>query len=289
MNYFKTGLLMAAMTVILVMVGHFIDAGVGSNMFTVIFLFIALGINFVSYWYSDKIVLSLYRAKPLSKNQAPELHDIIERLSQRAGMPKPRLYIAPMDVPNAFATGRNPENAVVCVTSGIMRLLPRRELEGVLAHELSHVKHYDTLVMSVTAAIAGIISLVGRIAFWTALLGGGGRADDDNVLGHLFMIIIAPLMAVMIQLAVSRTREYKADEQGGRLCGDPDALADALERMEAYAKRSKQKPVPATSHLFIVNPAAGKKSLLELFSTHPSTAKRVRKLRELAAGLNTAY
>jgi len=283
MNRLKTGVLMAALTVLLVYVGHLIDLHYGGNTFMFLFLFLSLGMNFVSYWYSDKIVLTLYRARPVSAGEAPELYDIVRRLTARAKIPMPRIYIVPMDVPNAFATGRNPSHAAVCVTQGILRALSRRELEGVLAHELSHVKHYDTLTMSVCAAIAGIITVVGRMVFWMGLFGGGGRNRNENPLGMLFLMIVAPLLAVMIQLAVSRSREYKADESGGRLTGDPDALADALLRLEDAARRSRVQPIPATSHLFIVNPAVGnKRGGFDLFSTHPATAKRVARLRELA-------
>lgn len=285
-NYLVTGLLMVGLMAVLMTVGHFLDLRYGGNTFTLVFLFVGLGMNFVSYWYSDKIVLTMYRAKPLAENQAPELYAMIRRLSQKAGIPMPRVFTIPTEHPNAFATGRNPSHAAVCVTDGIVRALSQRELEGVIAHELSHVKHYDTLIMAFCAAIAGLIMLVGRIATWTLLL-GGGRRDNDNALGQLFLIIVAPLLALIIQLAVSRSREYKADERGGRLTGDPEALADALLRLEAYARRSRVQPLPATSHLFIVNPAVGSgKGGFDLFSTHPSTAKRVKRLRNLAGKIH---
>lgn len=284
MNHAKTALLMAALTALLVGVGHFIDIRYQSNSFAFIFLVFGLGMNFVSYWFSDKIILALYGAKPVSEQQAPGLVDMVRRLSQRAGIPMPKVYIVPMDTPNAFATGRNPSHAAVCVTEGIMRLLPQRELEGVLAHELSHVKHYDTLIMTFCAAIAGIISFIGRMAIWSALLGGGGRGRrNDNALGMLFVMILAPLLALMIQMAISRSREYKADDGGGRLSGDPNSLADALLRMEEYAHTGSVQPVPATQHMFIINPAVGKRGGgFDLFQTHPATSKRVARLRELA-------
>lgn len=284
MNYFKTGLLMATLTALLVFVGHFIDVHYKTNSFALMFLLIGLGMNFISYWFSDKIILALYKAKPVTETQAPELFNIIRRLSQRANIPMPKVYVVPMEAPNAFATGRNPSHAAVCVTEGILHLLPERELEGVLAHELSHVRHYDTLIMTFCAAIAGIISFLGRMALWSALLGGGGsRKRDDNALGMLFVMILAPFLALMIQLAISRSREYRADEGGGRLTGNPDSLADALLRLEEYSRRAPVQVVPATQHLFIVNPAVGRRGGgLDLFSTHPATAKRVSRLRELA-------
>jgi len=282
MNRVKTGLLMVSLMILLVFAGHLIDMKYGGSTFTILFLAIGLGMNFVSYWYSDKIVLMMYKARPLSENEAPELHNMVKNLSERAKIPMPRIYIAPLDAPNAFATGRNPSHAVVCVTQGILRLLPTRELRGVLAHEISHVKHYDTLIMTVCAAIAGIIMLLGRMVFWSALF--GGRRNNGNPLGQLFLILVAPFLALMIQMAISRSREFKADEGGGRLSGDPDSLADALVRLEGFAKRARFQPVPATSHLFIVNPAVeNRRSVFDLFSTHPATAKRVKRLRELAA------
>ena len=284
MNQAKTALLMAALTALLVGVGHIIDIRLQSNVFAFIFLIFGLGTNLVTYWFSDRIIFALYRVRPIQEQQAPALFNMVERLSQRAGIPMPKIGIIPMDTPNAFATGRNPSHASVCVTEGIMRLLPQRELEGVLAHEISHVKHYDTLIMTFCAAISGIISFVGRMAIWSVLLGGGGRdRRNGNALGALFIMILAPLLAVMIQLAISRSREFKADDGGGRLTGDPDALADALLNMEKYASMGRIQPVPATQHMFIINPAAGnRRGGFDLFSTHPATEKRVALLRELA-------
>lgn len=273
---------MVALMGLLLLVGHFLDARYGGYTFTVIFLLFGLGMNFVTYWFSDKIVLAMYKAQPVNERSAPELYDMVKKLSKKAGIPFPRVYIAPMHIPNAFATGRNPSHAAVCVTEGILQTLPRNELEGVLAHELSHVKHYDTLIMTVCAAIAGIIMFVSRMALWSALL-GGRRRNDGNALAQLFLIIVAPLLALMIQMMISRTREYKADEGGGRLTGDPESLANALMRLEAAARHIPFQPLPATSHLFIVNPAvAEKKGSFDLFSTHPATSKRVQRLRELA-------
>jgi heat shock protein HtpX len=284
MNYIKTGLLMVMLMGLLLFVGHILDARSGGYMFTVIFLFFGLGMNFITYWFSDKIVLALYKARPVSEMQEPELYNIVKNLSRKAGIPCPRVYIAPMHIPNAFATGRSPSHAAVCVTEGILQTLPRNELEGVLAHELSHVKHYDTLIMTMCAAIAGIIMFISRMALWSALL--GGRRRNDNALGQIFLIIIAPLLALMIQMMISRTREYKADEAGGRLTGDPESLADALLRLESAARHIPFEPMPATSHLFIVNPAVeGKKRSFDLFSTHPATSKRVQRLKDLAMRL----
>jgi heat shock protein HtpX len=286
MNYIKIALLMATLIAILVFVGHLFDQKYGGNFFSILFLFIGLGINFISYWYSDKIVLGIYRAQPVRESEMPELYDMIRRLSEHAGIPMPKIYITPMNLPNAFATGRNPSHAAVCVTSGLLDMLSQREIEGVLAHELSHVKHNDTLIMSICAAIAGMISLLGRLAFYSSLF--GDRRRNSNALGQIFLIIIAPFLALMIQLAISRSREYKADEGGGRLSGDPDALADALLRLEDAAKHARMQPIPATSHLFIVNPAVGGGSLLNIFSTHPPTTKRVARLREMAHRLDNS-
>lgn len=275
---------MVALMGLLLFVGHILDMRYGGYTFTVIFLFIGLGINFVNYWYSDKIVLAMYKARPVTEMQEPKLYNTVKRLSRKAGIPCPRVYIAPLHIPNAFATGRNPSHAAVCVTEGILQTLPPDELEGVLAHELSHVKHYDTLIMTVCAAVAGIIMFISRIALWSAIL--GGRRRNSNALGQLFLIIIAPLLALMIQMMISRTREYKADEAGGRLTGNPEGLANGLLRLESAARHIPFQPVPATSHLFIVNPAVeGKKRSFDWFSTHPATSKRVQKLRDLARRL----
>jgi len=280
MNYIKITLLMALLVAILGFVGHLFDLKSGGNSFLILFVFIALGINFISYWYSDKIVLAIYAAQPVRETDMPDLYDMIKRLSKNAGIPMPKIYITPMNVPNAFATGRSPSHAAVCVTAGLLNMLPQREIEGVLAHELNHVKHNDTLIMCICASIAGMISLLGRMVFFSSMF--GGRRRDSNAFAQLFLILIAPILALMIQMAISRSNEYKADEGGGKLSGDPDALADALLRLEEAAKHSQMQPVPATSHLFIVNPAVGSGSLLNIFSTHPPTAKRVARLRELA-------
>ena len=284
MNHVKTAMLMLFLTALLIGMGLVLDSRVGGYTFTVIFFIISLGINLVSYWFSDRIVLALYRARPLTPQEAPDVHAMVHDLAARAEIPVPRLYIAPMDIPNAFATGRNPSNAVVCVTNGILNLLSRRELKGVLAHEISHVVHYDTLLMTVCAAIAGGIMFLSRIFFYSSM--SGGRRRGGNPLLGLIVFMLAPILALMIQMAISRSREFDADAGGGRLSSDPEALASALLRMEEYAKRAHMEPIPATSHMFIVNPAVGKGGF-DLFSTHPATEKRVARLRDLARNLGS--
>ena len=284
MNTFKTTVLLAALTGLLMAVGAFFG---GTNGMTIMFV-IALVMNFVSYWYSDKIVLNMYGAREVQAQQAPELVRLVAGLAQKARLPMPRVYIMNTDVPNAFATGRDPAHAAVAVTTGIMRALDSEELEGVLAHELSHVKNRDTLISTIVATIAGVITMIANIAQWTALL-GFGRDDNDNGIGGLisfvFLVILAPLAATLIQLGVSRTREYQADHDGALTSGKPLALARALEKIEYYARhRALPEATPATAHMFIVNPFSGRGDwALSLFSTHPATAQRVAKLKELAA------
>ena len=245
---------------------------------------IAAIMNFVSYWFSDKIVLALYRAKLVDQSQAPELHNIVQGLAQRMHMPMPRLFIIPTDAPNAFATGRNPEHAAVAVTDGIMRLLNRAELEGVLAHELSHVSNRDILISSVAATLAGAIMMIARIAQFSMWFGGGSRDDNrgGNPLGLLLMAILAPIAAMLIQLAISRSREYAADETGARVIGHGAGLASALEKLKYASKKMPLQADPATAHLFIVKPFTGS-TLLELFSTHPPLEKRIERLRQMPA------
>ncbi len=288
MNTLKTTLLMALLTGILVAVG----GSFGGQQGAMIMLVISIGMNFFSYWYSDTIVLKAYGAREVSRAQAPELYGLVERLARRAGLPMPKVCVIQSDVPNAFATGRNPEHAAVAVTTGIMESLNYEELGGVLAHELSHVKHRDTLISTVAASIAGVISMIANIAQWAAIFGMGGRSNDrDNgggALGMLFTIIVAPLAATMIQLAISRSREYEADKSGGEICGDPLALASALEKLEYYAAhmRPMRNASTATAHLFIVNPLKNAKvNFASLFSTHPATADRIARLREQARGM----
>ena len=281
MNTLKTTMLMALLTGILVAVGGAIGGQSGATLM----LIISFGMNFFSYWYSDSIVLKMYDARPVTPTQAPDLYNMVEGLAQNADIPMPRVYIIDTDVPNAFATGRNPANGVVAVTTGIMRTLQYEELRGVVAHELAHIKNRDTLISTVVASIAGVISWIGTMAQWAAIFGSNRDEEEGGGFGGmLFTIIIAPLAATLIQMGISRSREYEADEQGGKICGDPMALANALQKIEHYAKHAvMQQATPATSHLFIINPLSGVgSSIMSLFSTHPETAKRVAKLQEQA-------
>jgi heat shock protein HtpX len=280
MNGLKTALLLGLMTALVLGIGNLVGGRQGM-MFAFV---IAAIMNFVSYWFSDKIVLALYRAQPVDHSKAPELYSIVQGLAQRMHMPMPRLFIIPTDAPNAFATGRNPEHAAVAVTEGIMRLLNREELEGVLAHELSHVSNRDILISSVAATLAGAIMMIARIAQFSMWFGGGSRDDNrgGNPLGLLLMAILAPIAAMLIQLAISRSREYAADETGARVIGHGAGLANALEKLQSASKRMPLKADPATAHLFIVKPFTGS-TLLELFSTHPPLDKRIERLRRMPA------
>lgn len=237
--------------------------------------------NFFAYWNSDKIVLRLYNARQVSKAESPDFYGLVENLAHKAGMPMPKVYVIPSDTPNAFATGRNPEHAAVAATQGIMRILTRDELEGVMAHELSHVMNRDTLVSTIAATFAGAISMLGNMLQWATLFGMGGRDDDEgggSMLGGLALAILAPIAAMLIQMAVSRSREYMADESGARLCGKPQALASALGKLQQAAHMTPmQEATPATSHMFIVNPLTTMR-LASLFSTHPATEDRIARL-----------
>ena len=285
MNTLKTTLLMALLSGILVAVG----GAIGGSHGAAIMLLISLGMNFFSYWYSDSIVLRAYSAQEVTAEQAPELYRLVANLAANAGLPMPKVCIIDSDVPNAFATGRNPSHAAVAVTTGIMRVLQYDELGGVLAHELSHIKRRDTLISTIAASIAGVISMIANIAQWAAIFGMGRSDDDDNggLVGSLFTIIVAPIAAMLIQMAISRSREYEADKSGGQICGNPLALASALEKIEYYAQHARpmEQATPATSHLFIVNPLKNSgRALMSLFSTHPATADRIARLRAQAAG-----
>lgn len=244
---------------------------------------LACAMNFGAYWWSDKLVLSVYRAQPLSENDAPEIHQIVRELSAKAQMPVPRIYLIPSAAPNAFATGRNPQHAVVAVTQGIFELLNAEELKGVLAHELAHVYHRDILTSSIAATLAGAISMIANMVRWTLMLGGTNREDgrESNPVALLFMAILMPVAAMLIQLAVSRSREYHADETGAGLCGNPLYLASALQKLENASKKIPMQADPASSHLFIVNPLrAG--SFAALFSTHPPVQDRIARLERMA-------
>ncbi|MGI6091655.1 MAG: zinc metalloprotease HtpX [Veillonellaceae bacterium] len=282
MNSLKTTLLLAGLTGLLLAVGNMFG---GTQGMTFMFI-ISMLMNFGSYWFSDKIVLKMYGGREVTASQAPDLIRMVSNLAQRAKMPMPRVFIIDSQVPNAFATGRNPENGVVAVTTGIMQALNYEELEGVVAHELSHIKNRDTLISTIVATIAGIITMIAHIAQWAAIFGRGD--DEDGGIGgiveFIFLIVIAPLAATLIQLGVSRSREFQADETGGLMCANPLALASALRKIEYYAKHAVMpQATPATSHMFIVNPLSGVRSWTSnLFSTHPSTDQRVAKLEELA-------
>ena len=284
MNTIKTAALMALLGAVLVACG----GALGGHQGAMIMLVIALGVNFWSYWYSDTMVLKMYRAKPITRAQAPELYGLVEKLAQKADLPMPKVCVINSETPNAFATGRSPSHAAVAVTTGIMRILDYDELSGVLAHELSHIRHRDTLISTVAASMATVISYIAQMAQWAAIFGAGRSSDrDDNggALGFLFTIIVAPLAAMLIQLAISRAREYDADESGGELCGNPRYLSRALEKLDYAAThlRPMDAATPGTAHLFIVNPLKNAKmSLAGLFSTHPSTAERVARLEAQA-------
>ena len=283
MNTLKTAVLMALLTGLLVAVGAMFGGRSGAS----IMLLISLGINFFSYWYSDSIVLKAYDAQEVTPTQAPELYKMVEKLVQRADLPMPKVYIIDTDIPNAFATGRNPAHAAVAVTTGIMRTLQYDELSGVIAHELAHIKHRDTLISTIVASVAGVISWIGSMAQWAAIFGVGRSEEEEDgggMLGMLFTIIVAPLAAFLIQMAISRSREFDADETGGQICGNPLSLAAALEKIDYYAKNAvMQQATPSTAHLFIINPLAGSgQKIMNLFSTHPATEVRVARLKEQA-------
>ncbi|MGH8058039.1 MAG: zinc metalloprotease HtpX [Candidatus Entotheonellia bacterium] len=280
-NVLRTTVLLAALTALFLVIG----AALGGNQGMVIAFIFALAMNVASYWFSDKIVLTMYGAREVSLHEAPELYRLVQRLAQRAGIPMPRVYIIASDSPNAFATGRNPQHGAVAVTEGIMRLLDEQELAGVLAHELGHIRNRDTLIMTVAATLAGAITMLAHMAQWGALFGGFGRRDDDEqggggMLGLLFMAILAPIAATLIQLAISRAREYFADRTGAAISGTPAGLARALEKLHYASQRLPLQTNPATAHLFIVNPLTGG-SFMTLFSTHPPIEERIRRLRSL--------
>jgi heat shock protein HtpX len=267
-------MLLAALTAMLVAAGYYIG---GTMEWAVIALVCAGLMNFIMFWFSDKIVLSMYRAKQVSRADSPQLYDIVERLAQKARMPMPKVYIIPTDNPNAFATGRSPSKAAVAATYGILRILSMEELEGVMAHELAHVKNRDTLISTVAATLGGAIGFLSRMLLFSR----GGRGNKAQAIGALVMMILAPLVAALIQMAVSRSREYKADETGGRMCGNPGSLASALEKLQrgaSIAPMPEEMGSPATSHMFIVNPFRAN-MVAKLFSTHPPTEERVRRLR----------
>lgn len=281
MERVKVFLLMGVLTALLVVLGGYFGGQSGAILFFVM----AAAMNFAMYWWSDKAVLKMYRARIVERSDAPELYDMVDRLRQRAGLPMPTVAIAASEQPNAFATGRNPEHAVVCYTAGILKLISREELEGVTAHELAHVKHRHMLVGTVAATMAGAIAMLGRVVQWGAIFGGlGGRNDrEGSGIGLLAMAIVAPIAAMVIQFAISRQNEFQADESGAEISGKPLQLAGALRKLDDYSHRIPMNVNPAAAQLAIVNPlAGGRRGLLNLFSTHPSTEERVARLEALA-------
>ncbi len=279
-NQLKTILLLGLLTGLLLWVGHLFGGINGLRIMLVFSLLMNLG----TYWFSDKIVLKMYHAKPVSKNEAPEIHKIVEELSKTAGIPKPKIYLVNNEVPNAFATGRNPQNAAVAVTSGILKVLSKEELKGVLAHELAHVKNRDTLITTIAATIASVISYTAYMAHWAAIFGGFGGRDDNrggsDIASFLVLVILTPVIATLLQLALSRSREFLADESGARYCRNGLPLANALQKLDTAANLLPLKGNSATGGLFIVNPFRGQ-ALVKLFSTHPSTSERTKRLKAM--------
>ncbi len=281
MNGLKTMVLMVTLTLMLVGFGAILGGKTGMT----IALLMAFVMNFITYWFSDKIVLKMYGAREVSEAEAPQLYSMVRSLSQRAGLPMPRVCIIDEDQPNAFATGRNPAHGTVAVTTGIMRILSREELEGVIAHELAHIKNRDILVSTVAATIAGAISYLAQMAQWAAIF--GGRSDDEeggsNPIAAIVMMIVGPIAAMLVQMAISRAREYGADEGGARICGNPMYLANALKKLHMASQQIPLDANPATSHMFIVNPLTGG-GILRLFSTHPPIEDRIERLQAMRLG-----
>lgn len=278
MNGLKTMVLMVTLTLMLVGIGGILGGKSGMTFA----LIMAFGMNFITYWFSDKIVLKMYGAKPVTEADAPDLYSMVRRLAHRAEIPMPKVYIMDEDQPNAFATGRNPQKGVVAVTTGIMRILSREELEGVIAHELAHIKHRDILVGTVAATIAGAISYLAQMAQWAAIF--GGRSNDEegssNPIASIVMMIVGPIAAMLVQMAISRSREYGADAGGARIAGNPMHLANALKKLHMASQRIPMDANPATSHMFIVNPLTGG-GILKLFSTHPPMEERIARLESM--------
>jgi heat shock protein HtpX len=283
-NWFKTTLLLGVLTALIVWIGHLF----GGRQGMVLAFILAIGMNFFSYWYSDRIVLKMYRAREVTPQENPRLYEMVSHLAGRADLPVPRIYIIPDDSPNAFATGRNPEHAVVAVTEGLLQFMDREEIMGVLSHELAHVKNRDVLIGSIAATLAGAIMIVASMARWTAFLGGG--SDDDKggglgAVGLIVMSILAPIAAMLIQMAISRSREYHADASGASFAGQPYGLANALEKLGAYSRRLPMQASPQTAHMFIVNPLRGG-NFANWFSTHPPLEERIARLRGRTRGGN---
>lgn len=279
MNYIKTFFLLVTLTLIFIWAG----AALGGKQGMTIALIFAVGMNFFAYWFSDKIVLKMYRAKEVSESEKPELYGIVRRLAQKAEIPMPKVYIMEQDQPNAFATGRNPKHAAVAVTTGIMRILSQEELQGVIGHELTHVKHRDILISTIAATIAGAISYLAHMAQW-AMIFGGRRGDDDeggSPIAAIAMMIVGPIAALIIQMAISRSREYAADIGGAKLAGNPRYLSGALKKLHSASQKIHMDANPATSHMFIVNPLSGG-GILKLFSTHPPIEERISRLESMS-------
>jgi heat shock protein HtpX len=276
MNTLKTAFLLTALTLFLIFIGAYF----GGRNGMILAFFVAAGMNFFSYFYSDKLALSMYRAQPVTREQLPRVYQIVERILPRMALPMPKIYVIPNDSPNAFATGRNPNHAAVAVTQGILNLLNDEELEGVLAHELGHVRNRDILTSSIAATLAGAITLIANVERWAGFFGGagGGRDARSRGMGGIFMLILAPIAATLIQLAVSRSREYEADATGAHVTGNPYALASALQKLDAYSKQLPMQASPSTAHLFIVAPFISGASFANLFSTHPPMARRIERL-----------
>jgi heat shock protein HtpX len=276
MNTLKTTFLLTALTLLLVLAGEYFG---GTNGALIAF-FIAAATNFFSYFYSDKIALAMYGARPVTREELPRAYEVVERLTSKAGLPMPKIYVIPTESPNAFATGRNPQHASVAVTHGILGLLNDAELEGVLAHELGHVRNRDILTSSIAATLAGAITILARMGFWFGAFGSGGNSRDreGGGIGALFMLILAPIAAMLIQLWVSRTREYEADATGAHLTGNPYALASALEKISAVSRQVPLVASPTSAHLFIVQPLISGQVFANLFSTHPPIQERIKRL-----------
>ncbi len=276
-NQIRTTILLAVMTALILWIGLLF----GGQQGMIIALFLAAGMNFFSYWYSDKIVLKMYRAQAITPQQAPEIYEMVQELSRRAGLPMPKVFVIPQQAPNAFATGRNPEHAVVAVTEGLINIMDREEVMGVLAHEMAHVKNRDILIGSIAATMAGAIMILANMARWFAIFGGGSRDDNEGgggIIGLIAMSILAPFAAIIIQMAISRSREYLADATGAGFAGHPEGLARALEKLGQFSKRLPMNANPSTAHMFIVNPLSGR-SMVSLFSTHPPLEQRIARLR----------
>jgi heat shock protein HtpX len=290
MNTFRTTILLAVLTALLIWIGDML----GGRQGAVIALLIAGGMNFFSYWFSDKIVIKMYGGQEVTAQDDPELYGMVQDLAQRGGLPMPKVYLLPQDTPNAFATGRNPEHAAVAVTDGIRRILNKRELAGVLGHELSHVKNRDILVSTIAATLAGAIGYLAQMAQWAMIFGGNRDRDDEggsNIFGLIVMMIVAPIAAMLIQMAVSRSREYGADAGGAQITGDPLALASALKKLHMGAQHIplhvNNATANATAHMFIVNPLTGH-GLASLFSTHPPMEERIARLEAMAGKMGYA-